>query len=57
MEELKACPFCGGSAAMGNTRDSSYIYCTRCMAQGSHAFNYDIEEQLQEAKNLWNTRT
>lgn len=55
-KELRPCPFCGGRGAMGNTRDTSYIYCTSCMSEGPRAMNYDIEDQLQEAKNLWNKR-
>ena len=65
MSELKACPFCGGEAALDSeemlpyeilhikssiTKRWYYIYCTKCLAESSSCLTEE------EAIDSWNRR-
>lgn len=61
MEELKACPFCGGIPKMSqgrfNGKDTSYVMCSECGARGEFFVmspKYASDERAAEA---WNRRT
>ena len=54
MSELKACPFCGGSAQDNiHTRDGRMVGCNSCYATIAR-FLPDANAKAREA---WNTRT
>ena len=50
-EELKRCPFCGGTANIAKGRIEFWAYCPHCGAQ------IELCETKQEAVKAWNTRT
>lgn len=61
LEELKPCPFCGGSANVGiKTFDlfnnGAYVYCNKCGAR-TRLVEADVKTcAVDEAEILWNRR-
>ena len=71
MDELKPCPFCGGSAeadsaqgfraiVSGRMEEAAAIYCTRCVVQMTHCYSdhrgTSREELMSDLVERWNTR-
>lgn len=54
MNELKPCPFCGGSAAIRMTGSGHFVECDSCMAKvGSIGYGFDLDDVATAA---WNQR-
>ena len=49
-EELKRCPFCGGTANIAKGKIEFWAYCPHCGAQT------ELYETEQEVAKAWNTR-
>ena len=49
-EELKRCPFCGGTANIAKGKIECWAYCPHCGAQT------ELYETEQEVAKAWNTR-
>ena len=68
MEELKACPHCGGEAEFvrkpiktkGTWCDAVYVRCKKCDARTNrvlyNAKSHPNDEEYQQAANAWNRR-
>lgn len=55
-EDLKLCPFCGGTAEISECSDrSGYVVCTRCRQHGEIWGSYDYSGK-QMAIQHWNRR-
>ena len=64
--ELKPCPFCGGSAQVksyskcyghGNFQEAAFCECTKCGARTKDIADYCGEADIKtEAKKEWNRR-
>lgn len=50
MEELKACPFCGGKAYLRTVMNKNFAECETCYADGPQ------EASREKAANSWNHR-
>lgn len=59
MNDLKPCPFCGGSAILFKVkRNKGYVCCVECQTRTTTIHN-DTDKELnwkQVAKNIWNRR-
>ena len=60
MAELKPCPFCGGRAEISQGRydgkDTSYVMCKECMAQGEFFIVSTKYASDEKAIKAWNRR-
>ena len=59
-EKLKSCPFCGGDAEISQGRfdgkDTSYVMCRKCAAQGEFFFVSPKYASNERAILAWNRR-
>ena len=60
MSELKPCPFCGGNAELSlgrfDGKDTSYVMCVKCGAQGEFFFVSPKYASAERAIRAWNRR-
>ena len=49
-DELKPCPFCGGSPVEARVSWGYYVRCRACIATGG------VEDSPQKARDKWNCR-
>ena len=54
MEQLKACPFCGGKACLEDMGWPHHVYCTECGARVTGIGYYTDGER--DAADKWNRR-
>lgn len=55
VDKLRPCPFCGGEAALGDHKDHTWPYCTKCLV----GYWYIAEVQKWDAEiatTAWNRR-
>ena len=61
MQELKACPFCGGAATVENISTSLFtdrpLWMVGCFSRKCEVEAFIIDDRQEEAVRLWNTRT
>ena len=57
MSELLPCPFCGGPADFGVSRQFSFVNCIECMASTDVLLGDGAKYTKEEAAASWNARS
>jgi len=56
IDEMLACPFCGGLPNLRYIRDGYQMYCMKCGASAGPQYHGPNRDTIPRAKVAWNTR-